>query len=69
MEPLWALELWEPEWGLAVLLRWMLPSLGLPQGPGGQRTWVGRDWGWRPSVGRWELLVEAPGAVNGLFVH
>lgn len=42
--------------------RWMLPSLGLPQGPGVSAPGVGRDWGWRPSVGRWELPVEAPGA-------
>lgn len=39
----------------------MLPSLGLPQGPGVSAPGVGRDWGWRPSVGRWELPVEAPG--------
>lgn len=39
----------------------MLLGLGLPRGGRGQRTWVGRDWGWRPSVGRWELPVEAPG--------
>ena len=49
--------------------RWTLPSPGLPQGPGVSTPGVGRGWGWRPSLGRWEPPGGPRGVVNGPFVR